>query len=234
MTGTIINITTILIGSGTGILFGARLPDRLKNTVTAGLGLFTAAIGISMFLKTQESIIVLGGLLIGAVLGEWWKIEEGLQNLGVWLESRFGRGDDADESNRFIRGFLTASLLFCVGPMTILGAIQDGLLGDYKLLAIKAVLDGFASLAFASTLGVGVAFSVIVVLVYQGGISLLAAQLNAFVTEPMMTEMTAVGGVILIGLAISSLLEIKKIRIGSFLPALAVAPLIVWGLSLFP
>lgn len=234
MTGTIINIITILIGSSIGIFFGSRLPDRLKNTVTAGLGLFTTSIGISMFLQTEESLIVLGGLLVGAVLGEWWKIEEGLQNLGVWLESRFGRGDDAEESNRFVRGFLTASLLFCIGPMTILGAIQDGLLGDYELLAIKAVLDGFASLAFASTLGVGVAFSVIVVLVYQGGISLLAAQLDAFVTEPMMTEMTAVGGVILIGLAISSLLEIKKIRVGSFLPALAVAPLIVWVLSILP
>lgn len=234
MTGTIINIITILIGSSIGIFFGSRLPDRLKNTVTAGLGLFTTSIGISMFLQTEESLIVLGGLLVGAVLGEWWKIEEGLQNLGVWLESRFGRGDDAEESNRFVRGFLTASLLFCIGPMTILGAIQDGLLGDYELLAIKAVLDGFASLAFASTLGIGVAFSVIVVLVYQGGISLLAAQLDAFVTEPMMTEMTAVGGVILIGLAISSLLEIKKIRVGSFLPALAVAPLIVWVLSILP
>jgi len=234
MTGTIINVIAILIGSGLGMLFGARLSDRLKSTVTAGLGLFTAAIGISMFLESEESLIVLGGLLIGAVLGEWWKIEEGLENLGVWLESRFGRGDNAEESNRFVRGFLTASLLFCIGPLTILGSIQDGLLGDYELLAVKSVLDGFASLAFASTLGVGVAFSVVVVLVYQGGISLLAAQLDAFVTEPMMIEMTAVGGVILVGLALSSLLEIKKIRVGSFLPALAVSPLIVWVLSLFP
>lgn len=234
MTGTIINIIAILIGSSLGMLFGARLSDRLKDTVTAGLGLFTAAIGISMFLESKESLIVLGGLLIGAVLGEWWQIEEGLENLGIWLESRFGRGDNAEESNRFVRGFLTASLLFCIGPLTILGSIQDGLLGDYELLAVKSVLDGFASLAFASTLGVGVAFSVVVVLVYQGGISLLAAQLDAFVTEPMMIEMTAVGGVILVGLAISSLLEIKKIRVGSFLPSLAVAPLIVWILSLLP
>jgi hypothetical protein len=131
-----------------------------------------------------------------------------------------------------VRGFLTASLLFCVGPMAILGSIQDGLTGDYKLLAVKSVLDGFASLAFASTLGVGVLFSSPILLVYQGGISLLAGQLNALVSEAMLNEMTAAGGVILIGLALSSILEIKKIRTGNFLPALAVAPLIVWILSL--
>ena len=233
MTGTLINVITVLIGSALGMLFGSRLPERLKNTVTAGLGLFTASIGIAMFLKSEESLIVLGGLLIGALLGEWWKIEEGLANLGAWLEARFGGSKSAEESNRFIRGFLTASLLFCIGPMTILGSIQDGLTGNYELLAVKSVLDGFASLAFASTLGMGVAFSALTVLVFQGGISLLAAQLNSIITEPMMIEMTAVGGVILIGLALSSLLEIKKIRVGSFLPALAVAPLIVYILSLF-
>ncbi len=233
MTGTIINIITILIGSALGMLFGARLPERLKSTVTAGLGLFTLGIGITLFLKSQESLIVLGGLLIGAVLGEWWQVEEGLQAMGIWLEAKFSGGENAEDSNRFIRGFMTASLLFCIGPLTILGSIQDGLMGDYELLAVKAVMDGFASLAFASTLGVGVAFSAIIVLLYQGGISLLAAQLDRFITEPMMIEMTAVGGVILIGLALSSLLEIKKIRVGSFLPALAVTPLIVLVLSLF-
>lgn len=233
MTGTIINIVTIIIGSVLGLLFGARLPNRLKSTVTAGLGLFTLAIGISMFLKSEEALIVLGGLLIGAILGEWWKIEEGLENMGSWIESKVGKKNNSAESERFIRGFMTASLLFCIGPLTILGSIQDGLSGNYELLAVKSVLDGFASLAFASTLGVGVMFSAVVVLLYQGGISLLAAQLDSFITEPMMVEMTAVGGVILIGLAISSLLEIKKIRVGSFLPALAVAPLIVWILSLF-
>ncbi len=233
MTGTLINVVSILIGSFLGLLFGSRLPERFKHTVTAGLGLFTLSIGLSMFLKSEESLIVLGGLLIGAILGEWWKIEEGLENLGAYLEARFGGGNSAEDSNRFIRGFMTASLLFCIGPLAILGAIQDGLVGDYELLAVKSVLDGFASLAFASTLGVGVAFSALAVLLYQGGISLLAAQLDQLITTPMMTEMVAVGGVILIGLAISSLLEIKKIRVGSFLPALAIAPLIVWILSLF-
>ena len=234
MTGTLINIAAILIGSTLGLVFGARLSKRLKNTVTIGLGLFTLSIGISMFLKSEEVLIVLGGLLIGAMLGEWWRIEEGLNNVGSWLEAKVGKKNNSAESERFIRGFMTASLLFCIGPLSILGSIQDGLSGNYELLAVKSVLDGFASLAFASTLGIGVAFSVFIVLIYQGGISLLAVQLSSFITEPMMTEMTAVGGVILIGLAISSLLEIKKIRVGSFLPALAVAPLIVWILSLFP
>ena len=232
MTGTIINIITVLIGGTLGLLFGARLPDRLKNTVIAGMGLFTTAIGIQMFLGTENPLIVLGALLIGALLGEWWGIEDGLQNLGRVLEERFTPDPEIASDSRFVRGFLTASLLFCVGPMTILGSIQDGLNGNYALLAVKSVLDGFAALAFASTLGVGVLFSTIVILVFQGGISLLAVQLNALVTTPMLNEMTAAGGVILMGLAISSLLEIKKIRTGNFLPALAVAPLIVWFLSL--
>ncbi len=214
-----------------GLIFGARIPDKLKETVIAGMGLFTAAMGLQMFLKTENPLIVLGALLIGTLLGEWWRIEDGLQNLGKVLEQRFSKADD--DSNKFVRGFLTASLLFCVGPMTILGSIQDGLTGDYNLLAVKSVLDGFASLAFSSTLGVGVMFSTIVILVFQGGISLFAAQLNAIVTTPMLNELTATGGVILLGLAISSLLEIKKIRVGNMLPALAVAPLIVWVLGLF-
>jgi uncharacterized protein len=237
MTGTLINVATILVGGTLGLIFGARVPERLKATVISGMGLFTAVIGIQMFLKTENSLIVLGALLIGALLGEWWKIEDGLQSLGQILEARFAKGtaDTNGEvaSNKFVRGFLTASLLFCVGPIAILGSIQDGLTGNYNLLAVKSVLDGFASLAFASTLGVGVMFSSLMILVYQGGISLLAAQLNAIVTQSMMNEMTATGGVILMGLAFSSLLEIKKIRAGNFLPALVIAPLIVWILSLF-
>jgi uncharacterized membrane protein YqgA involved in biofilm formation len=231
MIGTFLNIATVLIGGALGLLFGARIPDRLKATVISGIGLFTAAMGLQMFLNTENPLIVLGSLLIGTLLGEWWKIEDGLQNLGKILEQRFSR-EDEDGSNKFVRGFLAASLLFCVGPMTILGSIQDGLTGDYNLLAIKSVLDGFASLAFASTLGAGVMFSTIVILVYQGGLSLLAAQLNSIVTPSMMNELTATGGVILVGLAISSLLEIKKIRVGNMLPGLVVAPLIVWVLTL--
>jgi uncharacterized membrane protein YqgA involved in biofilm formation len=231
MTGTIINIITVLIGGILGILFGSRLPDKLKLTIITALGLFTAAIGLQMFLKTENPIIVLGGLLIGVLLGEWWRIEDGLQNLGAWLERRFAA--DEEDSNRFVRGFLTSSLLFCVGPMTILGSIQDGLTGDYSLLAVKSVLDGFAALAFASTFGLGVLFSSLVILFYQGGITLLASQVQTIVTTQMMNEMTASGGIILIALSLSNLLEIKKIRAGNFLPALIVTPLIVALMRLF-
>jgi uncharacterized membrane protein YqgA involved in biofilm formation len=231
MTGTLLNIATVLLGGALGLLFGARISERLKATVIAGLGLFTTAIGIQMFLNTENPLIVLGALLTGTLFGEWLRIEDGLQNVGKFLEQRFSRQEE-DGSNKFVRGFLAASLLFCVGPMTILGSIQDGLTGDYNLLAIKSVLDGFASLAFASTLGIGVLFSTLVILVYQGGISLLAAQLDAIVTPAMLNELTATGGVILLGLAVSSLLEIKRIRVGNMLPALVVAPLIVWLLSL--
>ena len=231
MTGTIINVAAIVVGSPIGIFFGARLSDKLKSTIIAGMGLFLVAMGIQMFLKTENSLIVLGAILIGTLLGEWWRIEDGLHKLGEFLERKFSR--EQDDSNRFVRGFMTASLLFCVGPVAILGSIQDGLTGNYNLLAVKSVLDGFASIAFASTLGIGVAFSSLIILIYQGGISLMATQLDALITTNMMNELTATGGILLVGVGISSLLEIKKIRVGNMLPALLVAPLIVWVLSLF-
>jgi len=230
MTGTFINLAAIVVGSALGILFGSRLSANLKNTVIAGMGLFTSAVGLQMFLKTENPLIVLGALILGAILGEWWGIEDALQNLGIWLEKRFLGGLNGSSSH-FVRGFLTASVLYCTGPMAVLGSISDGLKGDYLTLSIKSVLDGFISIAFASTLGIGVAFAALPVFIYQGGISLLAAQLNAIVTTNMMNEMTATGGVLLLGIGISSLLEIKKIRVGNFLPALAIAPIIVHILS---
>ena len=232
MTGTFINVAAILIGGTIGLIFGSRIPERFKNTVIAGMGLFTAAMGLQMFFKSSNQLIVLGALIIGAVLGEWIGIEDWLQALGQTLEKRFSSDKETGSGSKFVRGFMVSSLLFCIGPMAILGSIQDGLSGDYKLLAVKSTLDGFAAIAFSSTLGVGVLFSSLIILVYQGGISLLANQLNAIVTDPMMAEMTATGGVILMGVAINNLLELKKIRVGNFLPALAVAPLIVWVLSL--
>jgi uncharacterized membrane protein YqgA involved in biofilm formation len=234
MTGTFINVAAILIGGAIGLFFGTRIPERYKNTVIAGMGLFTAALGLQMFFKSENSLIVLGALIIGALLGEWIGIEDGLQSFGVVLEKRFSRDSETGSSSKFVRGFMVSSLLFCIGPIAILGSIQDGLTGDYKLLAVKSTLDGFASIAFASTLGVGVLFSSLIILIYQGGVSLLASQLNAIVTDPMMAEMTATGGVILMGVAFSNLLEIKKMRVGNFLPALVIAPLIVWVLSLLP
>lgn len=231
MTGTLLNIATVLIGSLLGILLGSRLREAMRETVLRGLGLITVVIGLQMALQTANVLIVLGAVLVGGLLGEWWGVEAALNRLGAWLEARFTRGSEEEGSSRFIRGFVTASLLFCVGPMTILGSIQDGLSGDYRLLAIKAMLDGFASLAFASSLGIGVAFSVLVILIYQGGLSLLAAQAQALLSPAMINEMSATGGVLILGLGISTLLEIKAIRVGNFLPALVLAPLIVWVLT---
>lgn len=234
MIGTIINFFTIVLGGGLGNLMGNRIPERIRSTVVSGLGLFTLAYGVSMFLDSQNILLVCGSVLIGGLLGEWWRIEEGLAKLGGWLQAKFIKSDadaDADEG-RFIKGFVMASLVFCIGPMAILGSIQDGLTGDYNMLAVKSVLDGFAALAFASSLGVGVMFSSVMVFVYQGAISLLATQVQAIVTEPMMLEMNAVGGVIVMGIGVSSLLELRKIRIGSFLPSLIVAPLLVGLLGL--
>ena len=249
MTGTIINIIAVLVGSSLGLLFGGRLPERIRKTVVAGIGLITTAIGLQMFFKSQNPIIVLGSILVGGLLGEWWGIEAGLRRLGALLENRFanrevpgpnydgtqdkllpissGSSQKISETSRFIRGFLSASLLFCVGPMTILGSIKDGLTGDYSLLAIKSVLDGFAALAFASTLGIGVMFSTLIILAYQGGLTLLAAQVQALMTTPMVNEMTATGGVMLLGIGVNILWEDKNIHVGNFLPALVIAPLIV-------
>jgi uncharacterized membrane protein YqgA involved in biofilm formation len=230
MTGTWINIGTILVGSTLGLFYGTRLPDRIRTTVIVALGLFTLAMGVDLFLEGVETpgenpLIPLVSLLSGAMLGEWWRLEDRLATLGSRLESRVsGR---TTEGSKFIRGFVSASLLFCIGPMTILGALQDGLTGDYQLLAIKAVLDGFASLALASTFGLGVIFSVLVVLVYQGGISLAAGFFQDILTDLMLAELTVVGGILLLGLAIGTLLEIRPTRPTNLLPALLIAPLLV-------
>ena len=232
MLGTIVNFIAIIIGGLIGVFFGSHLPEKLKDTVMAAMGLFIVAIGVQMFLKTENGLIVLGALVIGAGLGEWGRIEDRLMTLGAWLEKKFTRGSDGN-SSRFVRAFLATTVLFCTGPMAVLGSISDGLQGDSLTLIIKSVMDGIASIAFASTMGIGVAFSALPVLVYQGTISLLAGQLDAIVTTSMMNEMTATGGVLLMGIGVSGVLEIKKIRIGNLLPALLIAPLIVYVLSLF-
>lgn len=231
--GTLINIVTVLVGGTLGTLLGARLPDRMRETIMHGLGLLTLVIGVQLSLETDNILIVLGSLLLGGLLGELLRIEGGINRLGRWLEDRTGRealpsSDEAREgiATRFSHAFLTASLVFCVGPMTILGSIQDGLTGDYTLLAIKSTMDGFASLAFASTLGPGVIFAALTVFVYQGALTLGAGWADVILTDPMIAEMTATGGVLMLALGLG-LLEIKEIRTGNLLPAIAVAPIIV-------
>jgi hypothetical protein len=232
MIGTIINVILVVVGGIVGLLFGGKLPQRVREAVLSILGLFTMGLGLQMFLETNNVLIVLAALLAGTLLGEWWKIESWLERFGETLKARFSKVSGRQDLSRFVEGFLTASILFCVGPMAILGSIQDGLTGDFSLLATKAVMDGFAALAFASTMGVGVIFSSIAVFLFQGGISLLAVQVQNVITAAMIAEMSAAGGVILTGIALSNILNIRKIRTGNALPALFLAPLftalLVW------
>jgi len=232
LTGTIINVATILLGGFFGLLLGNRLPEKVRYTVMMALGLFTFAYGIRLFMQTGNSLVVLISMLIGVLLGEWWRIEDALSHLGVFLERKFNRNKGI-ESAKFIRGFLSASLLFSIGPMAILGSIQDGLTGDYNTLVIKAIMDGFAAIAFASSLGIGVLFSSLVILVYQGGLSLLATQLQFIMSDQVLAEFSAIGGIMLMGIAVSSLLEVKKIRVANFLPGFIILPLVIWIFNFF-
>ena len=229
MTGTLINFAAILLGGLIGLLAGNRIPLKVRQTLTSALGLFTLAYGVRIFAQTQNILVPLSSIVLGVIAGEALRIEELLNGLGERIQQKVERGTNAGSPNaqRFISGFVTASLLFVIGPMAILGSIQDGLVGDYQMLAIKSLLDGIASIAFASTFGVGVLFSAPIVLIYQGAISLLAGTVGKGFEQSVITEMTSVGGVILAGIAISNLLDIKKIRIGSFLPALFIVVLVV-------
>lgn len=222
LTGTLLNVVAVLIGGGLGALLGQRLPDKMRTTVMQGLGLVTLLTGLRMAIGTANILIVMGSILLGGVIGEWLQIEDRVQALGDRLQARFkGKG-----STTLAEGFVTASLIFCIGPMTVLGSIRDGMVGDYSLLAIKSLLDGFASLALAASLGIGVVFSAASVLVVQGSISLLAMVAQVGMNEAMITEMTAAGGVIIMGIGLI-LLDLKRIRIAGLLPAIVIAPLIV-------
>jgi hypothetical protein len=224
MVGTLINVATVVAGSGAGLLVGSRLPERIRQTVLSGLGLMTLVIGMSMALQTRNPLLMLASLLLGGVIGELLGLEERLQALGRSLETRVS--GHSGEGSAFVKGFVTASLVFCVGPMTILGSIQDSLTGNYTLLAIKATLDGFASLAFSASLGIGVMFAALTVLIYQGALTLGAGLVKAVLTEAMITEMTAVGGTMILGIGLL-LLDLKRVRVASFLPGLFIAPVLV-------
>ncbi len=257
MGGTLLNMVTVLVGGGLGMFIGNRLPERIQQSVMTGLGLITLIVGMQNAFTTGNVIIPLLATVIGVILGELLRIDRALEDFGSWLQRRFAGGeDDAHEvgemSNRerFITGFVTASLVFCVGPLTFVGALQDGmgLPSGFQFLAIKSVLDGFAAMAFASTFGLGVLFTVVTVFVVQGGLALVGSLLvntladptmtDALLREPAIVEMTAVGGVLLIGLSLI-LLDIKRPRVANFLPALLIAPLLVWlagllGINIYP
>jgi len=226
MVGTLINIATVAVGGGLGTLIGGRLPERLRDTVMHGIGLVTLTLGVHMTLDTQNILIVMGSVLVGALLGEWWRIDVGLERVSEWLRERVAKRLPESSMGRFTEGFITASLVFCIGPVTVLGAIQDGLTGDYQLLAVKSLLDGFSALAFASSMGIGVVFSILTLLIYQGGLSLLAGLAQNLMTDAMIAEMSATGGVLILALGLI-LLDLKQIRVANLLPALVIAPAIV-------
>jgi len=220
LVGTLINAGTIVIASIAGILVGSRIKDEVRKALMNVLGLPVLLIGISMGLKTENVLIPTLSIVAGTIAGELIGIERWLENLGDRVERRFGRG-------KFSEGFVGATLLYCVGPMAILGPIQEGLSGDISVLLAKSMLDGVASIALASALGIGVAFSSISVLLYQGFFAILASELSRVVTESMINELTATGGLLIMGIGIN-LLELKKLRVGNMLPALVIAPLIVY------
>ncbi len=234
MTGTVLNIITVLIGGTIGTLLGNRMSARVQETVMHGLGLMVLVIGVVMASGTANLLVPLFSIVVGGVLGELMRISDGLDWLGDQAEARWGTqlGQGRVAGWSVTRAFVTSSLIFCVGPMTILGSIQDGLLGDYDLLAVKSALDGFAAIPFAASLGPGVLFSAGTVAVVQGGLSAAAMAIGGGLGDmsrqtPWVVELTATGGVVILGIGLS-LLEVKRIRVANLLPSIAIAPLIVW------
>ena len=231
LTGTFVNAGAVLAGTLGGSFLGTRFPERIRDTVIHTIGLFTLVLGAyegsfafqgALARLTRGSVlIVLASVLVGGVVGEIVGVENGLNAAGEALKRRFGRGQ-----SRFTEGFVVASLVFCVGPLTILGSIQEGVRGDASLLLIKSMLDGFAALAFASVLGWGVGFSVITILVFQGTLTLAAHAVAGVFDAAMIAALTATGGLMILGIGLR-LLELREVRVANLLPALVLAPVAV-------
>lgn len=220
--GTLVNIGAVVIGCAFGRLIGGYLSSRLRQTMMVGLGLAVLLIGMQLALQSSQIMIVIGSLILGGLIGEWIGIEKHLEAFGERLQKRFS-GD-----SKIAEGFVTASLLYCVGAMAIMGALQDGLGGEPTILYAKAALDGIASIALTSTLGIGVIFSVVPLLVYQGGITLAAGFAKTILTDPVVSEMNAVGGLLIISIAID-LLGIKRLPVGNLLPSVFVVVGLLWA-----
>ncbi|HEY9738820.1 MAG TPA: DUF554 domain-containing protein [Trichocoleus sp.] len=237
--GTWINVATIVVGTGVGLLLRNRLPQPMRQIITQAVGLMTLVIGFSMVQSLSEIkagpidgiILALLAMVAGGLLGEWWQIEKRLIDVGDWLKQRVRGG------GRFTEGFVAASLLFCIGPMAVLGSLNNGLAGDSTILALKSTMDGLAAIALTGSYGFGVGFSALPIAVYQGGLSLLAGLLATLlpdpVNDPRVLVVTGIGGMIILGLSLN-LLEVAKVKVASFLPALLVGPLLIavaiaWG-----
>ena len=231
MTGTFINVGAILAGTLVGVLLGERMPEGLQRRVLAGLGLVVLVIGVDLALAWRHTspLYVLGGVLLGGMAGELLGIEDRLEGLGDRVQRRVreARGGDSPVSE----AFFTASLLFCVGPLSVVGAIQDGLTGDYEALATKAMLDGFASIALSATLGWGVALAAVTVFIYQGALSLGATLFEDILKGEALDALTSACGVLIIGISLK-LLDVTDVKVGNFLPALVFAPALVGIVSL--
>ncbi len=221
MTGTLVNVAAVLAGSLLGLLIKNRMPKRLTEIVFQVLGLFTLFLGVSMALKTNHLIYLIFSLLLGGISGELLRLEERMDRFGAFLKRKLPGNNE-----RFQEGLITAFLLFCMGSMTILGAIEEGINNNPDLLLTKSLMDGFSSIALAAALGVGVLLSAIPLLIFQGSLTILASSVQDFLLPEMIAEITAVGGVMLIGLGIN-ILGIKKLRIMNMLPALLFVVLIV-------
>ncbi len=227
-TGTAINIVAVLAGGTLGTVVGSRLSEGMRETAMNAIGLVTVLVGIQSFLRFENPLVPLVSVIVGLVIGELLGIDDVLKRFGDALERRFSKG-----GSPVSRAFVTTSLLFCVGPLTILGSLQDGISGDYRLLALKSALDFVASLSFASVLGWGVLLSAGSILVVQGGLTLSGALFGSFMTEPMILALTSTGGVLLLGLGLT-LLSLKEVRVANMLPALVVAPVLVAAAPLWP
>lgn len=244
LNGTIVNAVTVTLGSLAGVSIGPRLPERYRLIVLQSLGLVTITLGVDSavlgFARTVErfgpamadertygarlAMVMIACLLVGAIIGTALKLDERIESIGRWIHRRFSGGED----HTFAEGFLTASVIFCVGPLTLLGCLNNGAHGDPSLLYVKALLDGFCSLALAAALGWGVLASVATVLVFQGGLSILAYAVAEPLDEVSISLMTVVGGVILLGTALM-ILDIKRIPVANLLPGIFLPPLAVWG-----
>jgi len=223
LSGTLFNALTVLVGGLLGTFLGDRLPERLRENVVRGVGLFTLAMGTKFAIDTSNLLYMLGSILLGGVIGSLWGVDRRLTELGAALQRRFAaRGGGGTVAEAFV----TAAIVFCVGPLTFLGSIQNGLTGDASLLVIKSVLDGFTATALAAALGWAVLLTIAVILVYQGGLALGAASLAHALSDAQLREMNAVGGLLILGVGLK-LLEIRDVKVADFLPAILVAPLLV-------
>jgi uncharacterized membrane protein YqgA involved in biofilm formation len=221
--GTLINTATVLVGGSVGIAMGNKIPERVRIIVVQVIGMLTIGLGLSDLLKTHNMVFPLLGMVFGAVFGEVMRIEDRLEGLGEVIRKRFAKRQDPGP---FISGFVTASLLFCIGPLTILGAIQDASGATPQLYIIKGTLDGFMSVIFGAIHGVGVLFSAVSVFIVQGTLTLFGTSLDSLLNDRMRIELFATGGLAVMAIGLN-LLEIKKIRLGSLLPGLIITPILV-------